>query len=121
MAVAMHEYSLARMLLKQVDEVRRRQRADRVLAVKVRIGEFAGVEPELLASAFDDLSAATAVHGARLEMDRVSLTIRCETCRSESGIRHFRFLCPQCGSHAVHVLGGEELLLESVTLECAES
>jgi hydrogenase nickel incorporation protein HypA/HybF len=117
----MHEYSLARTLLKQVDEVRRDQRAGRVLAVKVRIGEFAGVEPELLASAFGNLSAGTALGGARLEMECVSLAIRCESCGRESKVSHFCFACPNCGSRGVQITCGEELCLESVTLECAES
>lgn len=116
----MHEYSLARTLLRQVDELRRREAGGRVLVVKVRIGEFAGVEPELFESAFDDLSAATEIGGARLEMERAPLAVRCDACGSESDVRRFRFVCPKCGSQTVQIIGGEELLLESVTMECAE-
>jgi hydrogenase nickel incorporation protein HypA/HybF len=116
----MHEYSLARALLKLVDELRLEQHGGRVLIVKVRIGEFSGVEPELLVSAFGELSAETAIGGATLELERVSLKVRCETCRCESEVHHFRFACPKCGSRAVRITGGEELLLESVTMECVE-
>jgi hydrogenase nickel incorporation protein HypA/HybF len=116
----MHEYSLARSLLNQVDELRRGQHGGRVLRVKVRIGEFAGVEPDLLVSAFEDLSAETEMDGARLEMERVSLTIRCDACGSDGEVHRFLFACPKCGSRSIQIIAGEELFLDSVTLECAE-
>jgi hydrogenase nickel incorporation protein HypA/HybF len=116
----MHEYSLARSLLNQVDALRRGQPGGRVLAVKVRVGEFSGVEPELLASAFENLSVETELGGARLEMERVPLAIRCETCGSDGEVRRFRFVCPLCGSRSVRVIAGEELFLDSVTMECAQ-
>jgi hydrogenase nickel incorporation protein HypA/HybF len=117
----MHEYSLAQSLLRQVNELRHERGASRVLAVKVRIGEFAGVEPDLLASAFDDLSIGTGASGAILQIDRVSLTIRCEACGQESEVVRYRFACPRCESQSVAITGGEEMLLESVTMECCES
>jgi hydrogenase nickel incorporation protein HypA/HybF len=117
----MHEYSLAQTLLRQVDELRSERRAERVLAVKIRIGEFAGVEPDLLASAFDDLSVETAARGAYLQIERVSLTIHCDDCGRESEVARYRFICPHCESRSVEITGGDEMLLESVTMECRES
>jgi Zn finger protein HypA/HybF involved in hydrogenase expression len=53
----MHERSLVMALLRQVDELRRAQGGQRVVLVRVSVGEFSGVEPELLRMAFQDVLA----------------------------------------------------------------
>jgi hydrogenase nickel incorporation protein HypA/HybF len=117
----MHEYSFARSLLRQVDDLRLEQRARRVLAVRVKIGEFSGIEPELLRSAFGDLTNETPADGARLEMECVPLTVQCGSCGCESAVVRYRFECPHCASRSVQIIRGEELLLDSVMMECAET
>jgi hydrogenase nickel incorporation protein HypA/HybF len=116
----MHEYTFARSLLRQVDQLRLEQRARRVVTVRVKIGEFSGIEPGLLQSAFGDLAIETPAGGARLEAQCVSLTIRCDDCGCESAVIRHRFECPQCASQSVQIISGDELLLESVTMEYAE-
>ena len=54
---SMHERSLVRSLLAQVQALAAEHPADRVAAIRVRIGEFSGVEPELLQSAYEELAA----------------------------------------------------------------
>lgn len=115
----MHEYSVARALLRQVEEIRLAQQANRVQAIRICIGEFSGVEPELLQMAFDAL-AETAMSKTRLEMRRIALTVRCDVCGHEQSVEKFRFECSLCGSSSVTITGGEELTLESVTLEQAD-
>lgn len=53
----MHERSLVMALLRQVDQLRRAQGGHRVVMVRVSVGEFSGVEPELLRIAFQDVVA----------------------------------------------------------------
>jgi Zn finger protein HypA/HybF involved in hydrogenase expression len=48
----MHESSLASDWVRQVDQLAREHGAERVLTVRLRIGEFSGVEADLLASAY---------------------------------------------------------------------
>ena len=112
----MHEYSLMRGLLSQVDELRTRHQADRVVSIRLIVGEFSGVEADLLQSAFDDLSRETPMAGAALDIQRTSLSGRCADCESVFTIEKFRFICPHCESAAVSIDQGEELLLETVTL-----
>ena len=115
----MHEYSLVRGLLTQVDEMRCQHQADSVVSIKLTVGEFSGIEADLLHSAFEELSQGTALEGAILELTRTILEARCEMCQSEFPIVKFRFICPECNSLSVTICQGEELLLESVTMECA--
>jgi hydrogenase nickel incorporation protein HypA/HybF len=117
----MHERSLVRALLRQVQAVAQEHAADRVLSIRVRIGEFAGVEPELIASAFDDLVQDTPIRGAALELQRVPLEAVCDQCGHQFHVERFKFECDQCGSLRLTLRGGEELLLESVTFEETEA
>lgn len=113
----MHERSLVRALLRQVEKLATEYPASRVVQVRVRVGEFSGVEPELLATAYDDLVTSTPVRGAKLTMERVPLQAKCDNCGHLFRIEQFEFHCTGCGSCQVSVQGGEELLLESVVME----
>lgn len=113
----MHERSLVQSLLRQVQQVASSHPACRVQAIRVRIGEFSGIEPRLLASAFDDLVQESPLQGTTLDVENVPLAAKCEQCGHEFQIERFSFQCVHCGSSELSLQGGEELLLESVTME----
>lgn len=111
----MHERSIVLGLIEQVD----RELAERGLVdlreVRISIGDFAGIEPALLASAFEELAANHWPHEVRLKLDVVPLTAACENCGFVFRIERFRFACPQCHSGLVQVIHGEEIRLVSLT------
>jgi len=117
----MHEFSLVKGLIGQVDALRREQQADRVVSIRVSVGEFSGVEPDLFREAYQTLIEETPMRGAELQMDRVSLESRCDKCGHDFAVERFRFECPKCGSREVTIQRGEGLVLESVTVEQAET
>ena len=110
----MHEQSLVRNLLRQVDQIRRENSAQRVVEVCVEIGPMSGVEPLLLSSAFDQLRCDDMAM-ARLVIDQVDLLAECGLCDEQFEVRNFCFRCPTCGGN-VRVIRGDELQLVSVSL-----
>jgi len=116
----MHERSLVKALLRQVESVAREHPGSHVVSIRVRIGEFSGVEPDLLASAYDDLVQDSALCGSTLGMERVPLEAICQQCGHKFRIERFHFQCEKCGSLKLALHGGEELLLDSVTFEETE-
>ena len=116
----MHEFSLVHALLQQVDALRREQKAERVVSIRVSVGEFAGVEPELFRDAYQLLIEETPMGGAELQMNCVPLESRCDKCGRNFAVRRFRFKCPECNSSDVTIVSGEGLVLESITLEEAQ-
>lgn len=116
----MHEASLVRALLRQVEELMQQHRATGVKEVKVTVGEFSGVEPQLLESAFARQVPETLARGSQLVVERAALQAQCPACSHEFAIEHFRFVCPLCGNTELTITGGEELMLESVTMEADE-
>ena len=113
----MHERSLVRALLRQVEALAAEHVPHRIIGIRLRIGEFSGVEPELLRSAYDDLAEHTTLRGAELAIERVPLEAVCRQCGTRFHVNNFRFECAKCSSAELTIAGGEELLLESVTME----
>lgn len=113
----MHERSLMQSLLKQVHALAAEHPGSRVLSIRVRIGEFSGVEPDLLESSYLGLAEHTPLQDAKLMIEKVSLNATCRKCGHDFLVKHFHFQCPVCSGVELDVCGGEELLLESVVME----
>lgn len=116
----MHEYSLMRALLRQVEALAEQHRAVGVREIVLSVGEFSGVEVELLPLAFAELSQGTLAAAAVLSVESVPLEGICQICERSNHIESFRFLCSACGG-PVRVVRGEELLVERILLELEEA
>ncbi|MFN9952094.1 MAG: hydrogenase maturation nickel metallochaperone HypA, partial [bacterium] len=79
-SLAVHERSLVRTLLRQVEEILQGYPRARVCRIHVSVGEFAGVEAALLEPAFEELTHATDLEGARLVVQLEPLEARCRSC-----------------------------------------
>ena len=112
----MHEYSLARTLLRQVREQIDAHQAISVKSIAVTVGEFSGIDAELLRIAFADISRGSPADGAALGITLVELTARCLACDADFHVERFQFVCPRCSATEVRITRGEELMLESLTL-----
>jgi len=112
----MHETALAAHLLRRVVQEAQAAGAARVTAVRLRVGEFAGIEPSLLEDAFRRQSPGTAAAGARLEIVAVFLEALCDSCVHRFRVEQFRFQCPTCGGCRTRVVAGEEFELESLSV-----
>ena len=113
---SMHEWSLVRALLRQVEALAEQYPDACVTQVRVRVGEFSGVEPELFKGAYEQLVPCTSIHGAELLMETVRLEAECRNCGRRFAVERFQFACPGCRSSLLTICGGEELTLESVVL-----
>jgi hydrogenase nickel incorporation protein HypA/HybF len=111
----MHEYSVARALLRRVEAEARRRHATRVRRVAVRIGELSGVQAELLASAYALAREGTACHEAELEVHPVAARWSCRDCGKEPA-PGAALRCPACAGE-VQLSSGDEMLLERIELE----
>src|SRR5919206_425542 len=77
----MHEYSLVEALVRRVGEEARRRGALAVHALRVSVGELAGVDPELFRTAYETFRAGT----------------MCETAALELVVKPAAWSCPRCG------------------------
>ena len=116
----MHELSLCDDLLGQVVVIAAQNNAKSVESITVQIGALSGVEPTLLESAFTLVRAGTIAEQAQLIMQTSPVTVLCHKCGSHSEVAANRLLCNACQSHETTLLSGDELILASVALNCAD-
>lgn len=113
----MHEMSLVRALLTQVDRIVDEHSARGAAGIEVEIGPLSGVEIELVRSAFDQLVTSSHSKDAILSIKKAPLVIECRSCGRESELSQFVFRCSECESGRVRVVRGDEFRLLSVTVE----
>lgn len=65
----MHEQSLLRGLMRQIDRVVRRENAIRVAEVRLRLGALAHISADHLREHFEQAARGTVAEGARLVID----------------------------------------------------
>jgi hydrogenase nickel incorporation protein HypA/HybF len=110
----MHEYSIVGALIDQVEREARLRNAE-VHRVHVAIGELAGVEIDLLRTAYETFSERTVCDGVPLEIHPVAAEWRCPGC--DVAIAHgARLRCPRCGG-AARLVKGDEIVLERLEME----
>ncbi len=112
----MHEYSLARTVIARAEAEARARGALRVNALTLRVGELSGVEPDLLAGAFELAREGSLAAAATLRVERIRAAWNCPRCRAElprGGALH----CARCDVPAELAEGSDALTLASIELE----
>jgi hydrogenase nickel incorporation protein HypA/HybF len=105
----------------QVERIAAERDAVQVTLIRLRVGPLSGVEPELLRQAFPIASAGTLAEGCRLEITQPPLRVRCLGCGAETEARANRLVCGACGDWHTELVAGDEMLLERMELELAET
>lgn len=113
----MHELSLIASVFDLLEEKAREHGAARVTQVVLKVGALSGVVPDLLESAFETYKKGTLADGARLDVVRVPLKLRCPDCGGEAVREDADFSCVACGSRRVEIIEGREILVERIELE----
>lgn len=109
----MHEYSIVQALIERVEHEAAARGATRVVRLWVRLGELSGVEPGLLATAYDTFRERTICEGAPMELDRVSAAWACRRCEYPV-VGSLR--CDRCDAPA-KLVAGDEILLKRIEME----
>ena len=112
----MHELSMIANLFEIMEKEARAKKSKKITAVKLQVGLFSGVVPDLMKTAFDIYKKDTIASDAELEIKEVPLKILCQDCHTEVIKDDFIFICSHCGSHNLKTLSGTELFLEKMDL-----
>jgi len=113
----MHELSLMEAVRDQALEQACRHGAGRIVAISLRIGSLAGVEPEALRFAFTVVMEGTIAEQARLEIEEVPAVCFCTPCGQPFPAPDGDCQCPRCGAISLELRQGRELELRALELE----
>lgn len=114
----MHELSIATGIVEAVLAEAEARGLGNVTSVYVRVGALSGIDREALLFSFRIACEDTALSGARLEIEDVSVIIACDSCGAESMTAPAQLQCRHCRSSSVRVVQGRELELRA--FEAAE-
>lgn len=113
----MHELSIASSVLEAVKAEVARHPGARVLAVGLRLGEWAGVDRDALSFCFESLVKDTEFEPLRLEIDPSPRRQRCPRCTRTFTVVDYDIICPDCGEPQTDCIGGDELELAYLEVE----
>lgn len=113
----MHERSLVKGLIDQVLEETRIRKLGRLLEIELQIGEFAGVEPRLVESAFAEMAGEVWRDQVQLSIEVLPLQALCRNCQCEFRVADFQFHCPACHSGDTTIIAGEEMRIVNLCCE----
>jgi len=113
----MHEYSIVQSLVDSVEAVARPHEAASVHHLYVQIGELAGVDCDLLQTAYDTFRFGTICAEAPMTIERISARWECPRCHAAFAPGAV-LRCSTC-SEPARLAAGDEILLRRVELEVA--
>jgi hydrogenase nickel incorporation protein HypA/HybF len=113
----MHELGITKTILAVVLDRARDNSVQKVLSVRLAVGQMSDLEDVWLQRYFDHLSAGTVAEGAELRVSRIPVRFQCAECgevrqfdiHGQSAIR-----CPSCGSDDLAMVSGDEYTIEDM-------
>ncbi len=113
----MHELSVIEGILRTVIPAAEKAGAERILAIRLKIGEFSGIEPVCMEEYMGIAAKGTIAEGAVLQMRSVPARLKCLDCSCEADAGRRTFRCPSCGSERFRITGGAECIVENIEVE----
>lgn len=113
----MHERSIVNSLIELATEEANARHLGKIREIQLEIGEFSGVEPQLVATAFYEMAPDYWPDQVTLQVEVAPLSALCRQCHQEFRVKHFHFICPHCDSCDVRVTSGEEIRLMNIVAE----
>ena len=116
----MHEISIAESILEIAQQQARAQNARSIQLIKLRLGEFTTLVREALEFAFEIARQGTMAEFARLQIETVSIVVRCAVCnKATQPAAGLCLICTVCG-FPMEIVSGEELQIEYIEVETEE-
>src|SRR5580704_11978451 len=107
----MHELGLCSSI---VDAIEKRAGERPVARVRVRVGRLHHVHPEAFDQSFAVAAMGTVVEDASAELVLLPVRARCASCGLICEADEIPIGCPTCGAVDIELVGGDELVLESI-------
>lgn len=113
----MHELGLTQNIVDIALQHAEREKAQKILAITVEIGELSGVIAEAVEFAFDVCSKGTLAEGAHLEIRHIDGRGQCLDCNKQAKISTLTHVCPNCGSLALETIAGQEMKFTEMEID----
>ena len=113
----MHELSLCRSLIKQLEMQAQQQGFSRVHEIWLEVGPMSAVMPESLEFAFSACSRGTLADGATLHIVEQPARARCGVCGEICTVSSRFDPCPNCAAEGLALLSGDGVAIKELEVE----
>ncbi|MBN2803763.1 MAG: hydrogenase maturation nickel metallochaperone HypA [Deltaproteobacteria bacterium] len=110
----MHEMSLAVSMIEQLEEIIKKEGAEKIESIHLEIGALSGVEKDAFEFVFPFAAEGTVASEAILTFDKVSLEFECRKCGFVHITESPEMMCPKCSSVDLNVLKGEDFKIKTM-------
>ena len=120
----MHELSMAQGIINAVIDTAETNNATEVNEVTIELGRLAMVNPEQLKFILGVLVENTIVEDSVFKFEEIPVEIECSECKFHGAAildekDHYAPMvtCPECGSFAVEILNGRDIVVKNIIIE----
>jgi hydrogenase nickel incorporation protein HypA/HybF len=112
-----HELAVTQSILDIALENARKADAKQITGINLQVGQLASLVDDSIQFYWDILSEGTIAIGAKLNIERIPIEMRCFDCGHIFYPRPDTFDCPECKSIRVQVVQGDEMRVVSIDVE----
>jgi hydrogenase nickel incorporation protein HypA/HybF len=106
-----HELGLCASIVEAIEQ----RAGDRPVArVRIRVGRLQHVHPEAFDQSFAVAAMGSVAEGAEAELVLLPVRVRCTSCGEVAEAEELPLACPECSGVDLEIVGGDELILESI-------
>lgn len=112
----MHELGIVFQIIKQVDDIARKNEVKEVKCVTLEIGEVSGVIPKYLEDCWKWAVANRSEYMKDCELEIINLkaTSYCQDCKEMFDTSTHGKICPKCGSKNTYLVTGNEVSIKDI-------
>ncbi|MCD6590576.1 MAG: hydrogenase maturation nickel metallochaperone HypA [Candidatus Aenigmarchaeota archaeon] len=121
-----HEFSMSSEIFRRVMEEAKRKKADKILEIKIVIGELTFLNHDQIKFWIKELSRGTTAENAKVVIVSRKSKIKCKKCcfegelkMEENPVYHIMtptFKCPKCGSPEIDIITGREVMVKGIRI-----
>ena len=113
----MHELQVTKSILDIVLRHAITNNVTKIMTINLSVGELSDLENEWIQHYFDYLAKDTLAEGAKLQIERIPVVLKCEECshsfqvnmKEEKDIR-----CPECQSKSTTLISGKDYYIKDM-------
>jgi hydrogenase nickel incorporation protein HypA/HybF len=113
----MHELAVTESILEIALRHGEQANASRITNLYLVIGDLSSIVDDSIQFYWDIISKGTLAEGARMNFHRIRTQLKCKNCGTEYSRSKEDLFCPDCESHQVEIITGDEFYLDAIDVE----
>jgi len=113
----MHELPVTESILNIVLKHAEKNNVKKIMTIHLGVGELSDLEDEWMQKYFNYLSKETPAENAKLNIERIPITMQCNECSHEFTVKKEglgKIQCPECKGEKCTLISGREYFIKNM-------